>query len=65
MIAWASDTPPGVKVVDRGKWLVVQQVERSPLPEVSRYDLQQPVPIRKGFRSPPLNPRKRVKSKKS
>jgi len=64
MIAWASNTPPGVEVVDRGEWIVVRQVERAPLPEISRYDLRQPLAVRRGFRSQPLNPRKRVKPKK-
>jgi hypothetical protein len=63
MIAWGSSTPPGIEL-DRGEWIIYRATERVELPEIRRCDLQAPPPIRKGFRTPPINPGKRIKSKK-
>ena len=63
MIAWVR-TPPGTEVIASGQWQVVRVVDRTEFPALTRHDLQAPLPARKGFRTPPLNPGKRIESQK-
>ena len=63
MIAWVR-TPPGTELIANGRWQVFHVVDRTELLDIPRHELQAPPPVRKGFRTPPLNPGKRIKSLK-
>ena len=63
MIAWVR-TPPGTELIANGRWQVFHVVDRTELLDIPRHELQAPLLVRKGFRTPPLNPGKRIKSLK-
>lgn len=64
MIAYTTQSiPPGLEI-DRGEWIIRQVTERVELPEIRKCDLQAGPTVVKGFRSPPINPGKRIKSRK-
>lgn len=60
MIAWDSNTRPDGEVISSGTWEVIRVTHAARdltlFQSITRHELQQPLPIRKGFRSPPLNP---------
>lgn len=63
MIAIIEEWPDGLPVVERGEWMVIKthREEYSDIPDVQ---LPSAGVVRNGFRSPPLNPAKRIKGKK-
>lgn len=63
MIAWYDDETTET-IIARGEWRIIQTHGRDDLERIAGAPLPDESPQVKGFRTPPINPAKRIRSPK-